>query len=60
MSYINKRCQEPNNKYLSGYDSSKESDYIMYLNANSLYPTVMRDKVLVRKFKWKTEARLDE
>jgi len=31
------RYTKANNKYLSDYDSSKESSFLMYVNANSLY-----------------------
>ena len=37
ISYITNRHGEANNKYMPGYDSSKPSKYIMYLDANNLY-----------------------
>ena len=35
--YIAKRNSKANNKYIECYDSSKESKYITYLDANNLY-----------------------
>ena len=37
ISYIAKRRSKANNKYMECYDSSKESVYISYLDANNLY-----------------------
>ena len=37
ISYIAKRHSKANNKYMECYDSSKESIYISYFDANSLY-----------------------
>ena len=37
VSYIAKRHSKANNKYRECYDSSEESKYIPYLDANSLY-----------------------
>ena len=37
ISYIAKRYSKANNKYMAGYDSSEESIYITYLDANNLY-----------------------
>ena len=34
ISYIAKRHSKANNKYMKCYDSSKESKYVMYLDAN--------------------------
>ena len=35
ISHIANRHGEANDKYMSGYDSSKPSKYIMYLDANN-------------------------
>ena len=37
ISYIAKRHTKANNKYMECYDSSEESKYIIYLDANNLY-----------------------
>ena len=37
ISYMSKRHIKANNKYIECYDSSKESKYITYLDANNLY-----------------------
>ena len=36
ISYIKKRHSKTNNKYMKCYDSSEESKYITYLDANNL------------------------
>ena len=41
ISYIPKRHSKANNKYMECYDSSKESKYITYLDANNLYGWAM-------------------
>ncbi|CAH3192683.1 unnamed protein product [Porites evermanni] len=41
ISYIANQHGEANNKYISGYDSSKPSKYVMYLDANNLYGYAM-------------------
>ena len=44
---------EANNKYMgSDYDSSKESSYINYLDANNLYGLSMIQKLPYRNLKW--------
>ena len=37
ISYIAKRYSKANNKYMIYYDSSEESKFIIYLEANNLY-----------------------
>ena len=37
ISYIAKRYSKANNKYMIDYDSSEESKFIIYLEANNLY-----------------------
>ena len=41
ISYIAKRFSKANNKYMKFYDSSKESKFIVYLDANNLYGWAM-------------------
>lgn len=42
-----------NNKYLEDYDSSKETSYIIYLDANILYGWAMSQKMPHGGFKWR-------
>ena len=37
ISYFVRRYSKADNKYMKDYDSSKESIFIIYLNANNLY-----------------------
>ena len=43
ISYIAKRYAEANNKYMSDYDSNKQSTFITYLNKNNLYGWAMSE-----------------
>ena len=47
------RFAKANNKYLKKYDKSKESSYLLYLDANNLYEWAMSQKLPVDCFKWK-------
>ena len=46
---------EANNKYIKNYDSTKESTYLMYLDANNLYGYAMSKKLPIDHFKWETD-----
>ena len=46
---------KPNNKYMKNYDSTKESTYLMYLDAYNLYGYAMSKKVPIDSFKWETD-----
>ena len=52
MSIIGYRYAEANNKYMESFDPTKESSYLMYFDANSLYSWAMRNPLTVGKFKW--------
>ena len=52
ISYIAKRHSKANNKYMKCYDSSKESKFITYLDANNLYGWAMIQYLPYGKFKW--------
>ena len=41
-----------NNKYVESFNPTKESSYLMYFDANSLYTWVMCNPLPVGKFKW--------
>ena len=52
ISYISKRYSKANNKYMKCYDSSEESKFIMYLDANNLYGWAMSQYLPYTEFKW--------
>ena len=52
ISYISERSSKANNKYMKCYDSSEESKFIMYLDANNLYGWIMSQYLPYSEFKW--------
>ena len=52
ISYVSKRHNKANNKYMECYDSSKESKFIMYLDAYNLYGWAMSQYFPYSEFKW--------
>ena len=52
ISYVSKRCSKANNRYMKCYDSSDESNLIMYLDANNLYGWAMNQYLPYSGFKW--------
>ena len=52
ISYISHRHAEANNKYTRNYDPSKQSSYIMYLDANNLYGWAMSKPLPYGNFRW--------
>ena len=44
-----------NNKYMKNYDSSKQSTYLMYVDANNLYRYAMTKTLPIGGFKWETD-----
>ncbi|GBN66705.1 hypothetical protein AVEN_60114-1 [Araneus ventricosus] len=46
------RCGKANNKYMKNYDKSKESNYLMYLDANNLYGWAMSQFLPYDGFMW--------
>ena len=60
ISYIGKRHSKANNKYMENFDSSEESMFIMYLDANNLYGWAMTQYLPYDGFKWLTKKEIDE
>ena len=52
ISYIANRYSKANNKYMKSYDDTKDSKYIMYLDANNLYGLAMSQYLPTGGFKW--------
>ena len=52
ISTIIHRHEKANNKYMSEYDSSLESSYLMYLDANNLYGWAMCQELPLSDFNW--------
>ena len=60
ISYIAKRCSKANNKYIESSDSSEESVYIIYLDANNLYGWAMIQYLPYGGFKWLIKKEIDK
>ena len=60
ISYIGKRYSKANNKYMIDYDSSEESIYIVYLDANSLYGWGMSQYLPYGESKWLNQKEIDK
>ena len=52
ISYIAKIYAKANNKYMSDYDSNKQSTFITYLDKNNLYGWSMSEYLPYEEFKW--------
>ena len=52
ISTITHRHSKANNKYMKDYNSSEESKYITYLDANNLYGHAMVQKLPTSDFRW--------
>ena len=59
ISYIAIRHSKPSNKYMECYNSSKESKYITYLDADSLYRWAMKQYLPYCGFKWLNQKEID-
>ena len=53
ICHVIHRYARANKKYMKNYDQNKESSYIQYLDAKSLYGWAMSQKLPVDDFKWK-------
>ena len=60
ISYITKRYSKTNNKYMTDYDSSEESIYIIYLDANNLYGWGMSQYLTYGAFRWLNQKEIDK
>ena len=60
VSTISHRHSLANNKYMENYDPSKESKYIMYLDANNLYGYAMSQPLPTGGFEWMSQDEMDE
>ena len=52
ISYISKRYNEANNKYIKNYDFTTPSKYIKYLDMNNLHGWAMSGYLPYGGFKW--------
>ena len=59
ITYIAKRHGKANNKYMKWYDSSKESKYITFLDANNLYVWARSQYLPYSRFKWLNQKEID-
>jgi len=53
------RYTKASNKYLSDYDSSKESSFLVYVDANNLYGWAMSQPLPYKDFKWMSTTDID-
>ena len=59
MSMVSKRYAVTNNKYVEGYNSSKSSSFILYLDANNLYGRAMQEYLPWKNFEWMSPHQLN-
>ena len=52
VSYIAKRFDKANNKYMSDYDSNKQPTFITYMDKNNLYGWAVSEYLPYGEFKW--------
>ena len=54
------RFAKANNKFMKDFDEKKPSNFLMYFDANSLYPTAMLQPLPLNDFKWMNEDELEK
>ena len=59
VSVITKKHATANNPLVEGYDETKPTNYLMYLDANNLYGWAMSQKLPEKEFDWMTDQQLD-
>ena len=59
MSMVSKRYALTNKKYVEGYNSSKSSSFILYLDANNLYGRAMQEYLPWKNFEWMSPHQLN-
>ena len=59
ISYIAKRYSKPNDKYMTDYDSSEESKFIIYFDANNLYGWAMSQYLPYGGFEWLSQEEIN-
>jgi len=60
MATISNRYAKANNPYLDGYDESKPTTYITYLDANNLYGHAQSQPLPVGNFRFLSEREVEE
>ena len=60
VSSVFHRLSWANNKFMKDFDPTQPSKFIVYLDANSLYPTAMMQPLPVGGFKWLSEEKLKQ
>ena len=56
---VSKGYAVANNKYVEGYNSSKSSSFILYLDANNLYGRAMQEYLPWKNFEWMSPQQLN-
>ena len=60
ISHIANRYSKPNNKYMTDFDPTKESTYLMYFDANNLYGSAMIQPLPTGGFKWASKEKVNQ
>ena len=60
ISYITKRHNKVNNKYMQSYDVNEPIKFITYLDANNLYGRTVSQYLTYSGFKWLNKKEIDK